>query len=1025
MRKISLLLVLVMLFAVFASACGPTDTGESSTEPAESDESVETSAESSGGEVEKVAVRENPYETVISTGASYNLSLKPDAEKYPDTYGTELTDGVMIPDETENYTDEALCGFAAGGSEFNIVIDLGEFFDNVYQFKLGYLAYSEYGIGVPSYVRVQYSDDGKKWSRVITMKKSFYVEGTRGEAVYTLDYYVTTRYVRFRLSGSSAWVFLDEAQVIADIEPSAINEDYFRAIGEAYKELGAPSSPDKGDVIDRDNGNPVLVSRNAKYTVKGDTEDTFPNDGKMLTDGNASGIYEGETWVGFSGGQDVVITVDLGDDFDDIATLELMCYTNTYVGTYLPVAVTFTAIDGGGGRTVLGTVYSSKTKLLGSYSFTLPLRSTVKAHKIEFTLHKTDTKIMLVEECAVYAYRDYEDSSLYPDVLLDTTDSGKWSSESKTVENLLLGLYPQISSYSNPGYIGDYYNTPVTSNLLTDGRTSSGPDIHNGLFFKFYGGTGRNVYFDLTHVSSISKFSVAFIKYSDWAIVCPGSVTVCVSVDGKTWYNAGDIELNGNERSVVRKAYDLDKKVLARYVAFSFSVDGWCGCDEFQVFGTKSLSGAVTPAKYGMDEYNIYNGKRMAPSKDVLNGSTDLCLLYNTSKKHYTVDDLLPYVAYVDADGNIIDTMFDSFLFLPGDLPSGNKTYADTTMTDYQWCLDDVLKEGTNMYALEEAAGKVKEALGLSDDFKYKTTLTICYPSWERKSFGDVDGDGVSEDLTVYSNRIKVVKWFIDEAEKRFAECGFKNLEIVGYYWMNEDIFAKDTDCMKLLNDISAYCHKKNRSFFWIPYYTARGYSLWSQYGFDVACMQPNYVFKAITPISNLTGCAKLTALYHMGIEIEICAESLNDEMFFNKYMEYLSYGTKYGYMTDATHMYYQSMYIYRDAANSKGKYGRAVYDATYHFIKQDLKTIPDPVEVPSFEASSGEVFHGTIEFTGKAFRSFDISVAPTSGSVTMNSDGSFDYYPEAGFKGEVKFSFVYCESLDWSAPIEVSVIVN
>ena len=48
-------------------------------------------------------------------------------------------------------------------------------------------------------------------------------------------------------------------------------------------------------------------------------------------------------------------------------------------------------------------------------------------------------------------------------------------------------------------------------------------------------------------------------------------------------------------------------------------------------------------------------------------------LLYHSPNfDGYTVENLIPYLAYVDKDGNIKDTMFDSFLFLlSGGFPSG------------------------------------------------------------------------------------------------------------------------------------------------------------------------------------------------------------------------------------------------------------------------------------------------------------------------------------------------------------------
>ncbi|MBR4799006.1 MAG: DUF4855 domain-containing protein, partial [Clostridia bacterium] len=668
----------------------------------------------------------------------------------------------------------------------------------------------------------------------------------------------------------------------------------------------------------------------------------------------------------------------------------IKCYTNAGIGNYLPAAVKMAALDKDKNRTELGNVFASSSKLLGSYSFTLPLNGAVSARYIEFTIICRDTKLALIEECAVYAYREYRDSLLYPDVELDFADSGAWPDASWDTVNLIQGLYPQISALSDPGIYSDHYNTPVTSPLLTDGQNSYTTDIHNGKFFKFWGGTGRKIYFDLGHVSAVQKFTASFVDYPDWAVHAPGGVNIILSEDAKEWYTAGTIEMNGEASTIMKCELDLGRKVNARYVVFEFGVNGWAGADELEVFGTKSTGGSVSLAASGFQLYNVYAGQRMAPSEDILGGLTDLVLLYNTNDRKYTEENLIPYVAYVDKEGNIKDVMFDSFLFLPGSLPSGNKTYADVTKADINWYLSDVFDNAnTNMNALETAAGKVKEALGLPEDFKYKVTLTMMYPSWERNSFGDIDGDGVSEDLTVYENRVKVVNWFIDECEKRFEAADYKNLELVGYYWMNEDITYKDPNAREIMNAVADKSHSVGKSFFWIPYFTAPGYDAWDQYGFDIACMQPNYVFKAPTPITNLISCAKLTALYNMGIEIEICDESLFNELFFDKYMAYLSYGTEYGYMTDTVHMYYQGGMIYYNAAKSNTYMGRSVYDNTYHFIKRDLQTVPPAISIPGYTAEKNTPFHGSFGFADDGvMRKMRVEIAADHGSVSVNDNG-------------------------------------
>ena len=57
--------------------------------------------------------------------------------------------------------------------------------------------------------------------------------------------------------------------------------------------------------------------------------------------------------------------------------------------------------------------------------------------------------------------------------------------------------------------------------------------------------------------------------------------------------------------------------------------------------------------------------------------------------------------------------------------------------------------------------------------------------------------------------------------------------------------------------------------------------------------------------------------------------------------------------------------------------------------------------------------------------REFKISVLPEHGTVIFDDDGSFYYFPEKGYEGEVRFTFVYNEYLSWSEDCVVTVTVQ
>ena len=105
------------------------------------------------------------------------------------------------------------------------------------------------------------------------------------------------------------------------------------------------------------------------------------------------------------------------------------------------------------------------------------------------------------------------------------------------------------------------------------------------------------------------------------------------------------------------------------------------------------------------------------PDVSDMKGYENLCLTYNFNIKsadygrHY-VEDLLPYVAYYDSEGNIQDFFFDSFLFLPvnGYAPSGGTLHYEPTKpnkaSDWEAYVNDTFYEDANVEALNTAMGQ-------------------------------------------------------------------------------------------------------------------------------------------------------------------------------------------------------------------------------------------------------------------------------------------------------------------------------
>lgn len=1023
MKKIAFLLAAVMLFALVAG-CKPASgnvSDVSDTTVSEPSEDKEASKEVSEEDT-RVPVENPQNATVISTGTAYQNTAKA-GDAYVDSYNTELTDGQFAPDDSGDYGDAKYSGYT--DSTVNITIDLGEVYDNIYEFRCSYLSVNTAGILPPGSVKVMVSEDGEKFTNVGFCKLPEMVEGARLEAVYTSEYYVTARYVKFAVTKSSAWVFLDELMVIANVEGgSAVDEAYLELLKASYEKLGTVSykggnAPDKSLALQ-------LVSKGAKYTASGKNTKDFPDDGKRLTDGAFTGYFESGIWVGYEGGESVSVTVDLGKKRDDLSVFRTECYSNMNIGTYMPVAVTYAVSDDNSTFTDIGRIYGVASGQ-NVFSFPLVLDSCASGRYVRFTLESTDTKMYLVEEVAVYANTGvFDEVPLYPALSFDPTVKN-WPNPSNQTVNLIAGLTQQINCPADLNDEQKKNNTPVTSTIMTNGKKATANSIHNGQFFKFNGGSSRDVIYDLGATSSVQKFTSQFTHLVDWAVVAPTTVTVLLSMDGQTWYTAGVMPVSAEtENEIVSAELTLSAPVQARYVCFTFTVATWCGVGELEVFGTTSTAGVSTLANSGLKKHSLFSKGNQAPDKNILGGASDLVLLYHSPQfDGYTAEQLIPYLAYVDKDGNIKDTLFDSFLFLlSGKFPSGLSGWSESKASDWKWTITDLFTEGENILALEEAAGQVKEALGLDDNYKYGFTVTLYYPNPKLTDFGDFDGDGKNDLLSDDATRLRALEWYMEIFEEKLAEYDFKNIEFRGYYWYDEAVYPEENKPY-IVTETSKIVHNRGYDFFWIPYYTATGFSSWEAFGFDVACMQPNYVFKVEEPYSRIPQAAYLTQLYGMGIEIEISAKSFTNDILYRKYLEYLSGGVLYGYMEDCVHMYYQDTLVYYDAATSKDESIRQIYDYTYQFIKGTLDVYPDKLDEIKLTVQKGTALSGVIMENAPSYLAFEINSMPEQGTVSVATDGTFTYYAPADFTGTVSFTYTYTEGLCDSEPCTITITVE
>lgn len=335
-------------------------------------------------------------------------------------------------------------------------------------------------------------------------------------------------------------------------------------------------------------------------------------------------------------------------------------------------------------------------------------------------------------------------------------------------------------------------------------------------------------------------------------------------------------------------------------------------------------------------------------------GARDIMLIYTNyhvnRSGEWTVSEAIPYLAYVrnTADGmQFVDWFFDSFLFLALVAPSGrafdsSKRAAPANLEDWQWYLDFIFQEQMQLGAFNEGVAFLKSKLQ-DADYRAKVIIMIPHAMATQSQFGDVDNDGKNEDFSptrqgvfaAEEARWKAVSWYIATVERRWKEAGYNNLELVGYYWLDEHLgttngLSPDT----LTQRTSEYLHAMGRKLFWIPYFRASRYETAYDIGFDAVLMQPNYMFNTSVPHTRFAALDQTARHEYFGVEIEADGTVLASPAGRERYLDYLRAGVTYGYMKDALHAYYQGGKVFLQAFYSWDPEVRAIYDATYAFVK-------------------------------------------------------------------------------------------
>ncbi|MGG0814199.1 DUF4855 domain-containing protein [Paenibacillus alvei] len=553
------------------------------------------------------------------------------------------------------------------------------------------------------------------------------------------------------------------------------------------------------------------------------------------------------------------------------------------------------------------------------------------------------------------------------------------------VRNLALGLPYEWSQAPEAGYADDGYK-------LTDGKYGK-MDKSDPAWVGHLKKRTREVVFDLGENKSISSVKAHFLQ--DWPnnnVLLPLTVSIYVSDDKENWgllsHNAlqtlwidgqheETFEWKGSKDGIKnpnKEGLAYGGIAYARYVKVSFMMHprAMTLVDEIEIMGE---DGKVQ----GADTVPTQTPAYQTPGEATA-GISDLGLLYNghyaNNKGDWTKERIIPNISYVDEAGNPKDWLFDGILYLGLDTPSGRNLGLNGKLDDWKWYLEKTFAAQGDMYQLNEATKEVGAKLN-DPNHKTKVVYMIPFPVEGTTNFGDI-GDGnlsFSDSIGVeqaFANRVKAVHWWLDQVKQKWDAANYSNLELVGMYWLDEQISThrKGPD---MLRETSAKVHDMGMKLFWIPFFSGYKTFMWKDVGIDNVAYQPNYFFEEDIDPERLQDAAYLSKQHGMGNELEFDDRMLTDNHFREKYIEYLNNGAENGFMQNGYNAYYQGNDAVYHAAVSKDPSNRILYDWLYQFVKGTYSVnsgIPSDAEVQMngqpIESHTKVPATETVQFTWK-----------------------------------------------------------
>lgn len=286
--------------------------------------------------------------------------------------------------------------------------------------------------------------------------------------------------------------------------------------------------------------------------------------------------------------------------------------------------------------------------------------------------------------------------------------------------------------------------------------------------------------------------------------------------------------------------------------------------------------------------------------------------------------DALKYKGYLMYDKeDRVQWLFDAFVFSISRYKGTSTHLVDMNRETMLDIIDGYFADGCYVSLLDAVAGELRDSIP-GKFIPRKVVIGI--PSIQSDDWGEIDGVTMvpSEDENVLfrTDKVRIAQWYVDEVVRQFAEKDYENVRLIGFYWQEENGNILPSYGMQ----IAGHIHSYGLGFYWIPYFDAYNWNNWADYGYDMAWLQPNYMFNDVSR-DRLYDAYENASSVRMGLEME-----WDNTCPLEKHIGYWDIFEETGVLSGWPIAYYESgsMFSYRDNITMpewKAFYERAAED--------------------------------------------------------------------------------------------------